>query len=117
MNKRKSIYRKSAGDAFRSILVPAAFSAVIMGMILRGLQQTETSSKIESLRILEESVRRAIVINYAINGSYPQSVNEIEARYGIHIDRKKYIVHYNVFASNIIPDMAVFEIASWSNHE
>ena len=105
-----SIFKKSAWDLIRSLLAPLLFTAIVMGMIVYGLQQTEESSKSEGLRILEESIRRAVVISYTIEGRYPQSVSALEENYGIHIDRTKYVVHYNGFASNIMPEIAVFEL-------
>ena len=108
---KRSIYRKSAGDLFRSALVPILFTVVVIGMIVFGLRQTEQSSKSEGLRILEESIRRAIITNYAVQGSYPESIAQLEENYGIYIDRTKYLVHYSVFASNMMPDMAVIELA------
>jgi len=107
---RRSIYRKSAGDVFRSAIMPILFTAVVMGMIVYGLQQTEASSKAEGLRILEDSIRRAVVICYAIEGRYPDSIAYIEENYGIHIDRTKYVVHYDIFASNLMPDIMVIEL-------
>ena len=111
MKARKNIYRKNAWDILRSALLPILFTVVVMGMIVFGLRQTEESSKSEGKRILDESIRRAIVINYAIEGSYPESVTYLEENYGIHIDKSKYLVHYRIFASNIMPDMSVIEFA------
>ena len=111
---RKNIFRKSGWDVFRSILTPILFTVIVMGMIVYGLRQTEEASKAEGLRILEESIRRAVVINYAIEGTYPQSIADVEEKYGIIINgtngRTEYIVHYNIFASNIMPDVAVIEL-------
>ena len=106
---RRSIYKKSAGDFFRSAIIPILFSLAIMGMIVYGLRQTEASSKAEGLRILEEGIRRAVVICYAVEGKYPDNVAYIEENYKIHIDRAKYIVHYEIFASNLMPDIMVIE--------
>ena len=94
----------------RSALVPLLFTIVIMAMVIFGLRQTEVSSKSEGLRVLEDSVRRAVVTCYAVEGRYPDSLKYIEEHYGIHVDRTKYIVHYSIFASNIMPDIAVMEI-------
>jgi len=80
-------------------------------MIVYGLRQAEESSKAEGLRILDESIHRAVMINYAVEGRYPESVTYIEENYGINIDRTKYIVHYSIFASNIMPDITVIELA------
>jgi len=107
---RRNIYRKGIWDYVRNALVPILFTALMMGMIVFGLQQTEESSRAEGTRILEESIRRAVVLAYAVEGRYPQSVEYIEEHYGIIIDRTKYVVHYNIFASNLIPDIAVIEI-------
>ena len=107
---KRSIYKRSAWDFIRSAIVPVLFTVAVMGMIVFGLRQTEEASRSEGLRILEDSIRRAVVICYAVEGRYPQSVEYIEEHYGIHIDRTKYVVHYNIFASNLLPDITVIEL-------
>ena len=107
--KRKNIYRKNAWDVLRSALVPILFTLVVMGMIVFGLRQTEISSRTEGLRILDDSIRRAVAKCYAIEGNYPESVAYLEDHYGVHIDRTKYVVHYDIFASNLMPDIMVIE--------
>ena len=108
--KRKSIYKKSAFDFLRSAFLPIIFSAAIMVMIVFALQQTSESSNAEGLRILEDSLRRAVVMNYAIEGRYPESIEYIERNFGIHIDRTRFAVHYRVFASNILPEIMVIQL-------
>jgi len=107
MKKHKSIYKKSALDFLRSAVLPIIFTVVIMVMVMYGLQQTAESSSAEGLRILEDSLRRAVVMNYAIEGRYPESIEYIERNFGIHIDRTRYAVHYRVFASNLLPEITV----------
>jgi len=80
-----------------------------MGMIIYGLSQTEISGRAEAVRILEDSIRNAVVMSYAVEGRYPDTVAYIEDRYGVFIDRDKYIVHYMVFASNLMPEIKVIE--------
>jgi len=104
---RKSIYKKSAGAFLRSAIAPVLFTLAVMGMIVYGLSETEASSKSEAVRILEDSIRRAVVMSYAIEGRYPESVSYIEEHFGVHIDREKYVVHYEIFASNLMPDIMV----------
>jgi hypothetical protein len=108
--KRKNIYRKGALDFLRSALLPVIFTAVVMLIIVLGLQQTAMSSKAEGLKILEDSVRRAVAKCYAVEGSYPESVAYLEEHYGIHIDRTKYVVHYTIIGSNLMPDIMVIEL-------
>ena len=110
MRKQRSIYKKSAFDFLRSAVLPILFTVVIMVMVVSGLQQTSESSSAEGLRILEDSLRRAVVMNYAIEGRYPESIEYIERNFGIHIDRTRYAVHYRVFASNILPEITVIPL-------
>ena len=110
MKKQKSIYRKSALDFLRSAILPVLFTVVVMVMIVFGLRQTEESSSAEGLRILEDSLRRAVVMNYAIEGRYPESVEHIERNFGIYIDRTRYVVHYRIFAPNIFPEIMVIPL-------
>ena len=105
-----SIYRKSAWDGIRSLMVPILFTAVVMGMIVYGLRRTEESSRAEGLRILEDSIRRAVVISYTVEGRYPESLSVLEEKYGLYIDRTKYIVHYSGFASNLMPEIVIIKL-------
>jgi len=110
MKRQVNIFRKSAWDFLRAAVLPIIFTVAIMGMVVFGLRQTEASSSAEGLRILEDSLRRAVVMAYAIEGRYPESLEYIETNFGIHIDRTRYVVHYRVFASNILPEIAVIPL-------
>jgi len=106
----KHIYRKSTWDFLRAGVLPVLFTAAVVLAVASGLRQTEAASSAEGLRILEDSIRRAVVICYAVEGRYPDSIEYIEKHYSIHIDRSKYVVHYTIFASNFMPDITVLEL-------
>jgi len=107
MKKHKSIFKKSAWDFLRAAILPVIFTVAVMVMVVFGLRQTEASSAAEGVRILEDSIRRAVVMCYAIEGRYPESIEYIESNFGIFIDRTRFVVHYRVFASNIMPEVMV----------
>ena len=90
--------------------MPFIFTAAVIAVIFSGIRQADESGNAEGLRILEESLHRAVVMNYAIEGRYPQSLEYIEEKFGIHIDKTKFIVHYTIFASNILPTITVIAI-------
>lgn len=50
---------------------------------------------------------RASVQCYAIEGRYPPSVEYLEENYGVRIDRDRYNVFYNGFASNVMPEIVI----------
>ena len=107
---RKSIYRKGSFDVARSIALPTLFTLAVVFIIVSGLEQTEAASRVEGLRLLEDSLRRAVVVAYAIEGRYPESVAYIEENFGVYIDWTRYHVHYRIFASNLMPDIVVVEL-------
>lgn len=61
----------------------------------------------EQLDALRRSALRAAVHCYAVEGVYPQSLSELEARYGLTYNKDKYLVDYRAFASNLMPDITV----------
>lgn len=60
----------------------------------------------EGLAITEKSVRRAVIACYAEEGSYPPDIEYLKENYGLHVS-DKYVVYYDVFASNIMPNITV----------
>ncbi len=108
MKKNKN--KQSLFSMLKGHLLSIIFFVAIFVMFLWGLGSAEINSKSEEKRILEESVRRAVVSCYALEGSYPQDISYLEENYGLRIDESKYAVKYNVFASNIMPDIVVIEI-------
>lgn len=63
----------------------------------------------EGKRILEEALRRTAVACYASEGFYPPSVAYMQEHYGLRYDDEAYVVHYQVFASNLMPDITVLD--------
>ncbi len=84
------------------------FAAVVI-MMLYGFQNAAQSSAEESLRMTEDHLRRAVVSCYALEGRYPPNIEYLREEYGLQIDEEEYIVHYEIFAENIMPDITVLE--------
>lgn len=62
----------------------------------------------ERLKITKAAIVRAAVSCYAIEGVYPPSLDYLEQNYGLSVNYDKYFVSYQIFSSNIIPDIDVF---------
>ena len=58
---------------------------------------------------LENAVRRAAVACYAAEGAYPPDVAYMVEHYGLTVDESRYIVHYEIFAENLMPDITVLD--------
>lgn len=90
-------------------VVGLAVFAVIALLMLYGLQSAAQNSQSESLRITEDTLRKAVVSCYALEGRYPPDVAYLQEQYGLQLNEEKYIVHYEVFAENIMPEITVLE--------
>ena len=90
----------------RGLLLPAVALAVLLAFFtaLNGLQRDRAA--VDQSR-LEDTLRRAAAACYAAEGIYPPDISYLEERYGVRIDRDRYTVDYQVFASNLMPDITV----------
>ena len=86
----------------------ALFAAVAVWMV-RGVREAARISDEEGLRLAEEAVERAVISCYSIDGVYPATYEELKIRSGLAIDEEKYIVRYDIFASNLRPSVTVME--------
>ncbi len=72
-----------------------------------GITDIGERASVEGAETLQRAIARASVSCYAIEGRYPSSVEYLEENYGIQIDKEKYAVFYEGFASNVMPDITV----------
>jgi hypothetical protein len=107
--KRKKHSGYAAGF-LRSQGVGLIIFAAIAVIIITAVGNASEKSSSEQLRITEESIKRAVVSCYAIEGRYPESLEYLTDNYGLTIDTEKYIVHYEIFASNIMPQITVMPV-------
>jgi len=84
------------------------FAAIAVWVAL-GLRQTAASSDREALYLAEQSIRRAVVSCYAVEGAYPATYDQLKEWSGVQVDEERYEVFYDIFASNIMPDITVVE--------
>ena len=91
-------------------ILPFAFTVLlILGSVLT-LDGLGIKNREESLQLTEQAVRRCAVQCYAIEGRYPPSVEYLEENYAVQINRKKYNVFYDGFASNVMPEITIIPI-------
>ena len=94
--------------SWAAVLLPVVIVAVLL-LFLTGLSNLERDSSEEGRLQLESALRRAAVACYAAEGIYPPDVDYLKEHYGIQVDEEHYAVFYEVFASNLMPDITVLE--------
>lgn len=90
------------------LLLPVAVAAVLL-LFLAGLSNLDRDRSEEGRKQLEEALRRGAVACYAAEGIYPPDLEYLEEHYGVQVDEERYAVFYEVFASNLMPDITVLE--------
>ncbi len=91
--------------------VVTMFAVLIIAVfcLYKGVQKMGEGQQAESLKQLDNSIRKATMTCYATEGVYPPTIEYIEENYGIQIDRSKYTVFYEIFGDNMMPEITVME--------
>ena len=102
---KKRDYQPSPIKKVLPFVVFISVFILVLSFVVTGLQEASSASDSEGLRIAEESIKRAVINCYASEGIYPPSFDYLKVHYGLSIDEHKYIVHYEIFAENIMPEI------------
>lgn len=99
---------KKSDRILGALLAPLGCLLAVL-CLLTALSNLRSGRDEEALRQLEETLRWSAVACYAAEGIYPPDVAYLEEHYGVQIDEERFIVYYDVFASNLMPDITVLE--------
>ncbi|MBE6036617.1 MAG: hypothetical protein E7223_03195 [Clostridiales bacterium] len=99
---------RSIWSFLRTILLPAAVLVILL-CFFTALSQLEEGHRLEGKEQLETALRRAAVSCYAAEGIYPPSLSYLQEHYGLQIDEDRYLVFYEIQASNLMPEITVLE--------
>ena len=95
--------------------IPWALAVILCAVmiVLAAVGNLEQGRQAEDIRQLEQVLQRTAVACYAVEGVYPPDVDYMRQRYGLTYDASRYTVHYELVASNFMPEIHVMV----NNHE
>lgn len=104
-------HEKRTSPRTRLLLAVAAVlcaAALVWGglAIWRGAQE---SMRLQAAQSVRTAVVDAAIQCYVLEGAYPRSLAYLEENYGVQINHSRFIVSYEAYASNQMPEIAVFE--------
>lgn len=101
-------FREKCKNLVRLLLMPALmlFAACLL---IQGAGNVSRQQQAENLKQMQDAISRAVLNCYAIEGSYPASLDYVERHYGLQIDHDRYDVFYEIFAQNLMPEITVVE--------
>ena len=106
----KRFERKKQKNLFGNLFVSLALFALVIALFYSGVTSLSERTVSEQKETLETALHRAAVYCYSIEGTYPESLEYLEDHYGLTYDDDKYVVSYEVTASNLMPSIDVFAL-------
>lgn len=92
----------------RDVLALLVFAAVLIaGALLTGWVASAGSAA--ETELVRDAVKNAALTCYAVEGAYPSDLAYLREHYGLAYDEDRYIVAYDAFASNLMPEIRVRE--------
>jgi len=90
---------------------------IFTGMVVAaglGFSGMRSRSSEQQLIVQKKAIEHAAVLCYALEGFYPPKIEYLEEKYGLIVDRDKFMVLYRTFGSNIRPEISVYRISGTS---
>jgi len=98
--------KKTAGTlkmiAFVAVVIVAVY------LVFVGLGNLSNTQDDKQLEIARDAIMKAAVQCYALESQFPQSLQYLVDNYGLTLDETKFVYHYRVIGSNMVPEIKVF---------
>ena len=104
------MFLHSRAKPLTRLLPPLGLTMLLLALAIAAVAATQKQMAAESLRLTEESVRRAAVQCYALEGAYAADLQYLIDNYGIRPDTSRFVVHYMFVGDKLLPDITVIAI-------
>ena len=90
-----------------SAVLATLIIVVFAVLTLNGIFSFGGNADSKRLELIRDTIKKAAVQCYAIEGSYPTDLNYLVKNYGIVLNENSYFYHYVFIGSNTMPDVSV----------
>ena len=88
-------------------LLPVLAFLILFVLFLQAIGSVSESTLSKQQESLETALERSISQCYAVEGSYPPSLEYLEQHYGLLYDEDSFFVDYEYYGSNLLPEVTV----------
>lgn len=88
-------------------LLPILAFIVLFVLFLQGIGSVSESTLSKQQKSLETALERSISQCYAVEGSYPPSLEYLKQHYGLLYDEDSFFIDYEYYGSNLLPEVTV----------
>ncbi len=96
--------------AYRREIAIVLVMLLVIGGVWLLVTRVGKSSGSAQTQFVTEAVHNAALTCYAVEGAYPTSLEYLRKHYGLAYDQSRYLVRYDAFGSNLMPDITVTEV-------
>lgn len=90
-----------------AIAVSLAVFALLFSVGVFVLDYVDRVSGRVQTEMVRNAVRNAVLTCYAVEGVYPPDIGHLVENYGLAYDDDRYLITYDAFASNVLPEIRV----------
>ena len=87
------------------LLLLAAVTALLIWFFASRVSARDISE--ESAAAIRDAIQRSALQCYVVEGVYPPTLEYLEENYGLKVNTRDFYIRYEVFASNIAPEISV----------
>jgi hypothetical protein len=98
---------QSRAKVFIKIILPIVLFLIVLSLFVLAVSEIAGKSESEGMHLTAESIKRAAVQCYALEGVYPADFDYLKDHYAVRPDESKYIIYYTYTASNLMPEIDV----------
>ena len=106
--KHRFVTEKS-NSYIKNLLISLGIFVAVFLVFWLAVSSVSTRTKEEEMRTLETAVMRGITHCYAIEGTYPDSLEYLIENYGLIYDEGHYYIDYQPLGSNLMPDVTIIQ--------
>lgn len=96
-------------SSLRNILISLGIFLLTAGIFTGGVAVLSQKNDAQEAQTLQQALRRDIIRCYALEGSYPESLDYIREHYGLQYDRERFFVDYHPLGRNLMPDVTIID--------
>lgn len=87
---------------------------LLMVLLLAGVYmlvtRVDTANSGAQTQFVYDAVQNAALTCYAVEGTYPSDLSYLRDNYGLAYDESRYMVYYDAFGDNVVPEIYVTEV-------
>lgn len=91
----------------RAYIIGPLIIFVVLVLMVAKVDRDHVNAIYQQETQIEEVIKKYAIACYAQEGAYPKDLQYLEDNYGLIINEDKYYYYYDLFASNIMPDIKV----------